>query len=149
MKINWSWIAAHIPHHGSMCLLHAVNDWDGNAICCSATSHCAPDNPLRNARGLPISAGIEYAAQAMAVHGALLAPLDRPEVGFLTSVRNVQWSTPRLDDVGPEITVRATRLSGNEASLLYDFSVLCQERLLLHGRASVLLQPPAASLARP
>jgi predicted hotdog family 3-hydroxylacyl-ACP dehydratase len=136
------WIAAHIPHHGSMCLLQAVEHWDRGEICCSATSHCAPDNPLRNACGLPVSAGIEYAAQAMAVHGALLAPVDRlPQVGYLTSVRNVEWLTPRLDDCGDEITVRATRLSGNEASLLYDFSILCKQRLLLRGRASVLLQP--------
>jgi predicted hotdog family 3-hydroxylacyl-ACP dehydratase len=153
MKIDRDWIAAHIPHHGSMCLLHAVNDWDESEICCSARSHGALDNPLRNAHGLPISAGIEYAAQAMAVHGALLAPVERPpQVGYLTSVRNVEWLTPRLDDAGAEITIRATRLSGNEASLLYDFSILCQDRLLLRGRASVLLQPPPApqpALARP
>jgi len=145
MKIDRVWIQAHIPHHGSMCLLHAVNSWDSTEISCSAHSHAAPDNPLRNAHGLPISAGIEYAAQAMAVHGALLAPVDEvPEVGYLTSVRNVEWWTPLLDDVGAEISVQATRISGNEVSLLYDFSILCNDSLLMRGRASVMVKPPAA-----
>ena len=139
------WIQAHIPHHGNMCLLHAVHHWDATDIYCSALSHVAPDHPLRNAHGLPISAGIEYAAQAMAVHGALLAPPDQvPQVGYLTSVRNVEWWTPRLDDAGAELTVLATRVSGNEASLLYDFRILCQDRLLLRGRAGVMVKPPAA-----
>ena len=145
MKIDRDWIAAHIPHQGSMCLLHAVEHWDASEICCSALTHEAPDNPLRSALGLPISAGIEYAAQAMAVHGALLAPVDGlPQVGYLTSVRNVQWWTPRLDDAGGTLTVRASRISGNEASLLYDFSIHCSDRLLLRGRAGVLVKPPAA-----
>ena len=146
MKIDRTWIQRHIPHQGSMCLLEAVTYWSDTDIQCSAYSHEALDNPLRNAHGLPISAGIEYAAQAMAVHGALLAPVDQlPEVGYLTSVRNVEWWTPRLDDVGFEITVQATRLSGNEVSLLYDFSILCHDRLLLRGRAGVMIKPPAAS----
>ena len=145
MKIDRDWIQAHIPHRGSMCLLYEVNHWDSLEICCCARSHAAPDNPLRNALGLPISAGIEYAAQAMAVHGALLAPVDQlPQVGFLTSVRNVAWWTPRLDDAGLEITVQATRISGNEVSLLYDFSILCNDRLLLRGRAGIMVKPPVA-----
>ena len=144
MNIDRDWIQAHIPHHGGMCLLHEVDRWDNTEIYGSARSHTAPDNPLRNAQGLPISAGIEYAAQAMAVHGALLAPVDQlAQVGYLTSVRNVEWWTPRLDDVGFEITVQATRISGNEVGLLYDFGILCNDRLLLRGRAGVMIKPPA------
>lgn len=128
-----------------MCLLHAVNRWDQMEIVCSATSHTALDNPLRNAMGLPIVAGIEYAAQSMAVHGALLASTDEaPGIGYLTSVRNVQWWTPRLDDVGAELCIQAARVSGNEVSLLYHFSIHCNDRLLLSGRASVMTKPPVA-----
>lgn len=146
MKIDRTWIERHIPHRGTMCLLEEVMQWSDTDIQCSAHSHVALDNPLRNILGLPISAGIEYAAQAMAVHGALLAPINqRPQVGYLTSVRNVQWWTPRLDDAGPEITIQAIRISGNEVSLLYDFSVFCNDRLLLRGRAGVMIRPPIAS----
>ena len=133
-----------------MCLLEAVTHWDDTEIQCYAHRHTALDNPLRNAHGLPISAGIEYAAQAMAVHGALLAPANQlPQVGYLTSVRNVQWWAPRLDDAGAEITVQATRISGNDVSLLYDFRVTCHDRLLLCGRAGVMIKPPAASANTP
>lgn len=142
-KFDRNWIQARIPHQGSMCLLHAVSHWDSAEICCTAQSHVASDNPLRNAHGLPISAGIEYAAQAMAVHGALLAPVDQlPEVGYLASVRNVQWWAPRLDDVGADLSIEATRISGNEFSLLYDFAILCNVRLLMRGRAGIVVKPP-------
>ena len=149
MKIGRDWIQAHIPHHGGMCLLHAVNHWDNTEICCSARSHAEPDNPLRNAHGLPISAGIEYAAQAMAVHGALISPVDQlPEIGYLASVRNVEWWTSRLDNAGADLSILATRISGNDISLLYDFSVLDEDRILLRGRASVMIKsrPPQSSL---
>lgn len=150
MKIDRAWIQRHIPHQGTMCLLEAVTHWDDTDIQCYAHSHRALDNPLRNAHGLPISAGIEYAAQAMAVHGALLAPANEiPQVGFLTSVRNVQWWVPQLDHAVDAITVQATRISGNAVSLLYDFRVLCQDRLLLCGRAGVLVRPPAAPANTP
>ncbi len=147
MKIDRNWIQAHIPHQGSMCLLHAVERWDDTEIDCSATSHLAPDHPLRNAHGLPITAGIEYAAQAMAVHGALLAqPNQAPEIGYLTSVRNVQWFTATLDDVGAPLRIQATRISGNAISLLYDFSIHCKDRLMLSGRAGVMIKLPTTTL---
>ena len=101
MTIHRDWIQRHIPHQGSMCLLDAVEQWDANDIVCRAVSHCAPDNPLRHGGGLGICTGIEYAAQAMAVHGALLAGTDRaPASGYLASVRNVEWTQPRLDTAG-------------------------------------------------
>ena len=147
MTIHRDWIQRHIPHQGSMCLLDAVTHWDDSTIRCRAIGHQALDHPLRNAQGLRISAGIEYAAQAMAVHGALLAPDEQaPEVGYLTSVRNVAWTRPRLDDVDGELTVEARRISGNDSSLLYDFQLLCGADLLLRGRAGVVVKPPTLPL---
>lgn len=145
MNPDHAWIAAHIPHQGSMCLLEAVQHWSPTEIVCQAHSHRGVDNPLRFAGRLGISAGIEYAAQAMAVHGALLAAEEAaPCVGFLTSVRDVRWQRLRLDDVASDLTVRAERLSGNAVSLLYQFSVHAADAVLLSGRASVLLQAPGA-----
>lgn len=71
--LDRAWIAAHIPHQGSMCLLDAVREWSGEAITCTASSHTDPANPLRADGRLGAANGIEYAAQAMAIHGALLA----------------------------------------------------------------------------
>jgi len=138
--IGHAWIEAHIPHKGSMCLLDSVVSWGESSIVCRACSHLAADNPLRHGDRLGIANGIEYAAQAMAVHGALLAGSGQtPSVGFLASVRNVRWSRSRLDDIGGELTVCAERLSGNELTILYDFSLLHAETVLMTGRAAVML----------
>jgi predicted hotdog family 3-hydroxylacyl-ACP dehydratase len=140
MTIDKTWIAAHIPHQGGMCLLDRVESWDETHIVCRTASHRTADNPLRHEGSLGIANGIEYAAQAMAVHGALLAgDAPRPAAGFLTSVRNVHWHRPRLDDLDDELVVRAERLSGNEANILYQFSLHFGDALLLSGRASVML----------
>ncbi len=84
--LDKSWIAAHIPHHGSMCLLDAVKNWSDSAITCRASSHADLANPLRAEGRLGAANGIEYAAQAMAIHGALIAGNDAsPRQGYLTS----------------------------------------------------------------
>lgn len=143
---NRDWIAAHIPHHGDMCLLDAVEQWDETDIVCRASSHNSPDNPLRGQQGLGICIGIEYAAQAMAVHGALLAGTDRtPGSGYLASVRNVEWTQPQLNTAGEDLHIRAQRISGNEGSFLYAFSIHAGTRQLLSGRASVLQATASAN----
>ena len=107
--LDHTWIASHIPHQGSMCLLDYVEAWDEQGIRCCASSHRAADNPLRAYDRLGAACGIEYAAQAMAVHGALLAPSGSAgaRVGYLVSVRGVQLHVPRLDDVVADLLVEA------------------------------------------
>ena len=73
MPLDHQWIEQHIPHKGRMCLLDAVLSWDATRIRCRSTTHRTPDNPLRAHGRLGAACGIEYAAQAMAVHGALVA----------------------------------------------------------------------------
>ena len=133
-------IAARIPHQGSMCLLDAVLAWDSGQIHCRASSHRQPDNPLRAAERLGAACGIEYAAQAMAVHGALLAPEGAPpRPGYLASVRSVQLAVDRLDDLPQDLDIVAERLSGDENNILYHFRVEHAGDLLLSGRATVML----------
>ena len=133
-------IAARIPHQGSMCLLDAVLAWDSGQIHCRASSHRQPDNPLRAAARLGAACGIEYAAQAMAVHGALLAPAGAPpRPGYLASVRSVQLAVDRLDDLAQDLDIVAERLSGDENNILYHFRVEHAGDLLLSGRAAVML----------
>ena len=133
-------IAARIPHQGSMCLLDAVLAWDSGQIHCRASSHRQPDNPLRAAERLGAACGIEYAAQAMAVHGVLLAPEGAPpRPGYLASVRSVQLAVDRLDDLAQDLDIVAERLSGDEHNILYHFRVEHAGNLLLSGRAAVML----------
>ncbi len=144
--LNHAWIAAHIPHQGSMCLLDRVVAWDGEQVLCAAAGHAAPDHPLRAEGRLGIAAGIEYAAQAMAVHGVLLAEGGAPlGIGYLASVRDVRLHAERLDDLPGELAVRARRLSGDGQLILYQFDVSAGERLLLAGRASVVLDAGLAA----
>lgn len=134
-------IAGRIPHQGSMCLLERVESWDAESILCSASSHRLADNPLRAHGRLGAACGIEYAAQAMAVHGALLAPPDSttPKAGFLVSVRGVQIHVARLDELAEDLAVSATRLMGDENNILYQFRISVAERVLLEGRAAVVM----------
>jgi predicted hotdog family 3-hydroxylacyl-ACP dehydratase len=140
------WIAARIPHHGDMCLLDAVVDWSAADITCRASSHTDPANPLRAEGRLGAASGIEYAAQAMAVHGALLAGAsDRPRHGYLTSLRGVTLHVARLDDLPGELSVRAERLSSDGRHVLYRFVISHAGRCLVEGRAAVVLDAEAIS----
>lgn len=144
-----AWIAARIPHHGTMCLLDAVLQWDADSIVCRASSHTAVDHPLRAEGTLGVANGIEYAAQAMAVHGALLAGSDSaPAAGYLTSVRDVRWNVPRLDTQAPELRIQARRLSGDSNTILYSFQVEAAGQTVLSGRASVMLSAASTAAAQ-
>ena len=134
-------IARRIPHSGSMCLLDRLESWDATAIRCTTSTHSHPDNPLRSASGLLAPNLIEYAAQAMALHGGLLAPPDaEPSAGFLASARNVRFGVARFDDIPGELQVRARRLSGDSQQILYEFVVKdTKDAVLAEGRAVVVL----------
>lgn len=134
-------IAKLIPHHGSMCLLGSVLHYDAQSIRCSASSHRLLTNPLREQGVLHAVCGVEYAAQAMAVHGALLSgQSDKPpRGGRLASVRTVELSVSRLDDIDTELEVCATQLMGDENSMVYEFTVTAATQTLLIGKATVVL----------
>lgn len=140
MTLDRTWIAARIPHQHRMCLLDQVVEWDAARVVCRATSHRDADNPLRAHGRLGIACGIEYAAQAMAVHGALAAPNDaRPRIGYLTSVRDVALNASRLDNVAADLEIEVWRHAGDGNNVLYRFVVRADQVELLHGRAAVML----------
>lgn len=143
--LDYAWIASHIPHQADMCLLDQVQAWDATNISCTAVSHRLADNPLRSHQQLGIANGIEYAAQAMAVHGALTAPKDlpTPKVGYLVSVRGVNMHVARLDDIEADLLIHATCIMANENNMLYEFTVSADEKILLDGRAAVVLDAAA------
>ena len=139
-----AWIARHIPHQGTMCLLDGVLDWDSTRVRCLTTAHRSSDNPLRSRGRLSAVCGIEIAAQAMAVHGALLQPGAQhgPAAGYLASVRSVNLYVGWLDDVADDLIAGAERLGGDAATVLYRFSIHGGHRLLVEGRAAIVLNPP-------
>ena len=149
--MNRAWIEARIPHQGRMCLLDEVLAWDAHHIRCSTGTHRALDNPLRSHDRLGIASGIEYAAQAMALHGALAGAAARASaaagakaaaasrVGLLASVRDVRLHVLRLDDIEADLLCEAIHLAGDNFTALYEFALHDKDRCLLGGRASVVL----------
>src|SRR5579863_4040436 len=95
-----------------MCLLEEVLSWDAQQLTCRSISHRDAGNPLRAHGRLGAACAIEYAAQALAVHGALLRPTSAGHHGFamLTSARAVDLAVARLDDIEADLLVGAQRL---------------------------------------
>lgn len=145
--LDHSAIEALVPHKGSMCLLASVRSSDATRIHCTATSHADPGNPLRSRSGLLASAAIEYAAQAAAVHGGLVARSSGHvgQPGFLASARAVQFHRLRLDDLPGELEVHAERTAGDERQLLYTFSISHAGQPVAQGRLAVVLDTAIAA----
>jgi predicted hotdog family 3-hydroxylacyl-ACP dehydratase len=129
-----------LPHRGTMCLLDSVAVWDDMRIDCRATSHRIPENPLRIEGRLPALVTIEYAAQAMAVHGGLRArPGHRAVQGYLAAVRDVTLHAETLERIAEDLEISATCLASGASGLLYAFAVSAAGRPIAEGRATVLL----------
>ena len=144
MHLDRAWIEAHIPHQGRMCLLDEVTEWNPERISCRSGTHRAVDHPLRAYGRLGIACGVEYAAQAMAVHGALTAPAAAvPPAGFLVGVRGMQLHALRLDDVRGDLICTAVRVTGDRTTALYDFELRSGFAPLVSGRATVILDAGA------
>ncbi len=146
-------IDALIPHSGAMCLLARLVSWDLQRIVCVASNHRDAHHPLRTRRGLLATCAIEYAAQAMALHGALIgrAAGTPASPGYLASARGVQLHVLRLDDlpvpadVPDDLRVEAVRQAGDAQQILYSFSLRHAGRPLADGRAAVVLNTALAA----
>jgi predicted hotdog family 3-hydroxylacyl-ACP dehydratase len=175
-QLSHAEIALRIPHSGNMCLLDHVQAFTAQDIEALACDHTQADHPLREGGVLLSPCLIEYAAQAMALHGALLAApektpgrsqvfsspsggltqsdrfggtrVSKPVPGFIASVRQVQFQTPDLDSAAAPLHIHAQRLAGSEHEVLYAFTVCdAHQTLLAKGRAAVVLKPQWAATA--
>ena len=152
MRLDRHWIEQNIPHHGRMCLLDEVMEWDAQHIRCCSGTHRLPNHPLRSNGRLGIACGIEYAAQAMAAHGALAggtvaggvvagdtrASKTRPAAGFLAGLRDVRLHVLRLDDIQTDLICDAVLVAGDRSTALYEFALWSEAQRLLSGRATVV-----------
>ena len=145
-----AWIRAHIPHQGRMCLLDRVLDWDEQHIRCQALMPTLADHPLREDGVLSSLTGIEYAAQAMAVHGALLHGHDLPMArhGLLTAVHQVQWQVPNFLDNHFPLVIEARQLAGTSQASRYAFQVTTGSAALVSGQASLFFTATREPLVR-
>lgn len=148
MTLDHADIARRIPHGGRMCLLDRLEAWSEHAIHCSASNHRAVEHPLRLPLGLLAPVAIEYAAQATALHQAVVhetssqgAAAARP--GFIASARAVGLYRLRLDDVAGRLQVHAIRQHGDDRQSVYSFRVEDEAgAVLVDGRLTVVLDTP-------
>ena len=138
-KAEWAHL---IPHAGAMCLLDEVVEWDATRLHARSATHQRVDNPLRADGTLNAVNLCEYAAQAMAVHGALrereAGGAARP--GFLVALRDVALHVERIDDLPGRLQVHVECLIALPGSLQYAFRVEHRGALLAAGRAAVVLR---------
>jgi predicted hotdog family 3-hydroxylacyl-ACP dehydratase len=145
-------IAACVPHAGAMLLIDEVLDWDAAGLQARSTSHRHADNPLRDAGRLHIACGIEYAAQAMAIHAGLAgaaAGLPAPRAGMLVGLRDLHLLAACLDEDAAPLRIAVRRSLGDSQLAVYEFTVAAAQRELLRGSATVILDanPPGAAPA--
>ena len=83
----------------------------------------------------------EYGAQAMAVHGGLVAQREASVAapGLLVPLRDVALHCDFVDDLAGEL-MSGRRLQASDAAWQYDFRVDARRRLLAQGRA--VCRPP-------
>ncbi len=129
-----------IPHAGEMCLLDAVTAWDESSIQCTTNSHRDLNNPLRRGNQLSIVTAMEYGAQAMAIHGGLLAKqAGQPNIsGYLVALRDVKLMRARLDDIEATLTVSANQLLASHGNMVYEIVVQNQDEVVASGRVTVM-----------
>jgi len=140
MLIGQAEIRALIPHAGDMCLLAGVTQWSATHITCIAQSHRDINNPLAHNGRVRALCGIEFAAQAMAVHGGLTGLVgQRPRAGLLVSVRDVVANVEYLSDYSIDMQIAAEQLMSEKSSVCYSFTLHAGEIELLRGRATVVL----------
>lgn len=132
-----------IPHAGSMCLLDGVLAWDEKQIKCISQSHQLSNNPLRKNNRLSAIHAIEYGAQAMAVHGGLLARAagEKHADGYLAALRDVELHTDQLDNIEKTLTIDALQLVAAYGNLMYTFTIMAGDRLIAAARATVVTRP--------
>ena len=135
-------ISALIPHQGSMCLLERVVEWDDQHVVLETATHRSPANPLRANGRLRALHLCEYGAQAMAVHGGLLAR-ERGAVappGMLVALRGVDLRCARIDALPGPLECEAEALIAGEDAQQYRFTIRHRGTLLAEGRAAVMLR---------
>ena len=134
--------AALVPHQGAMCLWQQVVGHDAIHVRLRTVSHRDPANPLRSDGRLRALHLCEYGAQAMAVHGGLLASAQggSAAAGVLVALREVVLAVDRIDDLPGLLEGEAQLVAASAASQQYAFRLLHGGRVLASGRAAAMLR---------
>lgn len=140
MLIDKTEIRRLIPHAGRMCLLDSVTAWDATSIRCTTATHRDSANPLRRDDRLAALHAIEYGAQAVAIHGGLLArAAGQPApLAYLAAVRDARLYAERLDAIEEPLAVTARWLAGKAGNCVYHTCVKASARAIAEARITII-----------
>jgi predicted hotdog family 3-hydroxylacyl-ACP dehydratase len=138
--LNKTALCGLMPHAGTMCLIDELIEWDQERILCRTRSHLSPENPLRNNNRLSAIHAAEYGAQAVGLHGGLMAQAagDQPQAGLLVGLRGVKLHRPYLDQTDAALTIEAHRLLADRLNLLYAFTLILDHEPVAEGRVAII-----------
>jgi len=133
-----------IPHSGSMCLLDGVTAWDRDSIVCVSITHRDQTNPLRRQGRLSALHAFEYGAQAVAIHGGLLARTAGKQAPFayLAALRHGRLFVAYLDCIEDRLEVTARRQAGGAGNTIYEFRVDGGGQALAQARVTIITRAP-------
>ena len=136
-----------VPHQGAMCLWDEVVEFDAGSIRLRAFNHRDAAHPLRHRDRLHAVHLGEYGAQAMAVHGGLLARAAGVGVkaGMLVALRDLVLHVSRIDDLPGALEAQAQCLMADASGSQYRFLITHDGATLASGRAAVLHSLPGES----
>ena len=138
-------IESLVPHAGRMVLIDALLDHDSTKLRCRANTGPLEDHPLARQGYLPATALAEYAAQAMAVHGSLLADGDEPaRQGQLVALSALDLHCAALDRAA-ELLIEVERIGGSGSGEVYEFQVAANNELLARGQATIMFPDAGAA----
>jgi predicted hotdog family 3-hydroxylacyl-ACP dehydratase len=127
-----------LPHAGKMRLIDEVIDWNADGIRCRTRSHRDLDNPLRSGDGLPAVHGIEYGAQAAALHGVLTGAIDDGPGLMLGAVRDLHLLVDSLDAITEPLTLTARVELRSGVNAIYSIAVAGADQRCIEGRLTLL-----------
>lgn len=139
--LNHNEIEQRLPHSDNMSLLNEIIQFDKQSLTALAISHLDANNPLWQNGRINTVNGIEYAAQAMAVHGSLLSEKlsATPLTGYIATVRNIIIKVPQLPIEKTPLLINVEQLMSNEDGFTYQFHISCAQQSLILGRITVFL----------
>lgn len=130
-------IAKMLPHAGDMCLLSKVLTWDAEQLTGLAVDLNFKNNPLLCDAELFSITGVEYAAQAVAVHAGLASGQTSGE-GYLVQIKNINIHKPKLSSEPIKVAVYKQALQ--PYSMIYDFKISESAELIIEGTLMIALK---------
>lgn len=121
-----------VPQTGTMCLLEIVESWDAINIVCQSSDSLS-NNPLLRDGKLPSTAAIEYAAQATALHGALLDGGLNSKPGVLAKLTEISLQTEYISVDNMPLRVSVEQLSRTSGGCKYKFVVNGSQHAVASG----------------